>query len=42
MYKENGDKIQAKKMVEKLGLPTIQGSNGAIKDLEEAKKFQKK
>ena len=42
VIKKMGDKIQAKKIAEKLGLPTIQGSNGAIKDLEEAKKISKK
>ena len=32
-----GDKIQAKKIAEELGPPTIKGSNGAVTDLDEAK-----
>jgi acetyl-CoA carboxylase biotin carboxylase subunit len=33
-----GDKVTAKKTVKELGLPTVPGSDGALKDLEDAKK----
>jgi len=33
-----GDKVTAKKTVKDLGLPTVPGSNGALKDLVDAKK----
>ncbi len=37
-----GDKIQAKKIAKENGLPVIEGSKGAIKDIIEAKKLCKK
>ncbi len=33
-----GDKVTAKETVKKFGLPTVPGSNGALKSLEDAKK----
>jgi len=33
-----GDKIEAKKIAKKHGLPVIEGSEGGVKSLEEAKK----
>jgi acetyl-CoA carboxylase biotin carboxylase subunit len=36
-----GDKIEAKKTAIKFGLPTVPGSDGAVKDVEEAKKIAK-
>ena len=37
-----GDKIQAKKIALEYGLPVIEGSEGGVKDILEAKKFKKK
>ncbi len=37
LIKMMGDKIQAKKVAKQYGLPVIEGSDGGIKDLEEAK-----
>ncbi|MGB9152768.1 MAG: biotin carboxylase N-terminal domain-containing protein, partial [Alphaproteobacteria bacterium] len=34
-----GDKVTAKKTVKALGLPTVPGSDGALKDLDDAKKI---
>ena len=42
LIKMMGDKIQAKKVAEKYGLPIIEGSIGGISDLNEAKKICKK
>ena len=39
IMKKMGDKIEAKKTAKKLGLPVIEGSEGNIKSLEEAKKI---
>ena len=39
LIKMMGDKIQAKKVAKEYGLPVIEGSDGGIKDLEEAKKI---
>jgi acetyl-CoA carboxylase biotin carboxylase subunit len=36
-----GDKIQAKLTAQKLGLPTVPGSNGGVANVEEAKKIGK-
>src|ERR1700679_2864954 len=33
-----GDKVTAKKTVKDLGLPTVPGSDGALKDLDDARK----
>ena len=41
LIRKMGDKIQAKKIAEKLGLPTIKGSDGAINDLKHAKQIAK-
>ena len=38
LIKMMGDKIQAKKVAKEYGLPVIEGSDGGIKDLDEAKK----
>ena len=38
---EMGDKIQAKKIAKKYGLPIIEGSEGGIKNFEEAKSLCK-
>ncbi len=37
-----GDKIQAKKIAKENGLPVIEGSEGGIKDVKEAKELSKK
>jgi acetyl-CoA carboxylase biotin carboxylase subunit len=37
-----GDKVTAKKTVKELGLPTVPGSDGALKDIEDAKKIAAK
>ena len=37
-----GDKIQAKKIAKENGLPVIEGSDGGISDIEEAKNICKK
>jgi acetyl-CoA carboxylase biotin carboxylase subunit len=34
-----GDKIQAKKIAKQYGLPVIEGSEGGVSDIEEAKKI---
>jgi len=39
IMKKMGDKIEAKKTAKKLGLPVIEGSEGNIKSLQEAKKI---
>ena len=39
IMKKMGDKIEAKRTAKKLGLPVIEGSEGAVKSLEEAKKI---
>ena len=39
IIKKMGDKIEAKRTAKKLGLPVIEGSEGNIKTLEEAKKI---
>ena len=39
IMKKMGDKIEAKRTAKKLGLPVIEGSEGNIKSLEEAKKI---
>jgi acetyl-CoA carboxylase biotin carboxylase subunit len=39
LIKMMGDKIQAKKVAKEYGLPVIEGSDGGIKDLDEAKKI---
>ncbi len=39
---EMGDKIQAKKIAKKNGLPVIEGSDGSVKSYEEAKSLCKK
>ena len=36
-----GDKIQAKKIAKEYGLPVIEGSEGGVKDIAEAKKLSK-
>lgn len=36
-----GDKISAKKVVKKLGIPVVPGSDGEVKDIAEAKKIAK-
>ncbi len=41
LIKMMGDKIQAKKIAEEYGLPVIQGSNGGISNIDEAKKYVK-
>ena len=38
---EMGDKIQAKKIAKKNGLPIIEGSDGSVKSFEEAKSLCK-
>jgi len=38
---EMGDKIQAKKIAKKYGLPVIEGSEGSVKSFEEAKSLSK-
>ena len=42
LIKMMGDKIEAKKVAKKYGLPVIEGSDGGVKNLEEAKKYVKK
>ena len=42
LIKTMGDKIQAKKIAKKHGLPVIEGSEGGISNIEEAKKFLRK
>ena len=37
-----GDKIQAKRIAKEYGLPVIEGSEGGVKDIEEAKEILKK
>ena len=37
-----GDKIQAKKIAKENGLPVIEGSDGGVKDVKEAKELSKK
>ena len=37
-----GDKIQAKKIAKENGLPVIEGSEGGVKDVSEAKELSKK
>jgi acetyl-CoA carboxylase biotin carboxylase subunit len=37
-----GDKIQAKKIAKENGLPVIEGSEGGVKDIAQAKNFVKK
>ena len=39
LIKMMGDKIQAKKIAKDYGLPIIEGSDGGITDIEEAKKL---
>ena len=39
LIKKMGDKIEAKKIAKKYGLPVIEGSEGGVKSLEEAKKI---
>ena len=41
LIKMMGDKIQAKQIAKKYGLPVIEGSNGGVSDIEEAKKLIK-
>ena len=41
LIKKMGDKIEAKKIAKKHGLPVIEGSEGNIKSIEEAKKIIK-
>ena len=41
IMKKMGDKVEAKRTAKKLGLPVIEGSEGTIKSLEEAKKISK-
>ncbi len=42
LIKMMGDKIQAKKVAKEYGLPVIEGSEGGIKDINEAKKICEK
>jgi acetyl-CoA carboxylase biotin carboxylase subunit len=42
LIKMMGDKIQAKKVAKEYGLPVIEGSDGGIKDINEAKKICEK
>ncbi len=42
LIKMMGDKIEAKKVAKQHGLPVIEGSEGGIKDLQEAKKICEK
>ena len=39
IMRKMGDKIEAKKIAKKFGLPVIEGSEGTVKSLEEAKKI---
>ena len=36
-----GDKIEAKKIAKKFGLPVIEGSEGGVKSIDEAKTIVK-
>ena len=42
LIKMMGDKIQAKKIAKENGLPVIEGSEGGVKDITDAKKLCKK
>ena len=42
LIKMMGDKIQAKKIAKENGLPVIEGSEGGVKDINEAKELSKK
>ena len=42
IIKKMGDKIEAKKIAKQKGLPSIEGSDGGIKDINEAKSICKK
>ena len=42
LIKMMGDKIQAKKVAKENGLPVIEGSDGGVTNIQEAKKFVKK
>ena len=42
LIKMMGDKIQAKKIAKENGLPIIEGSEGGVKDIKEAKELCKK
>ena len=42
LIKMMGDKIEAKKIAKQYGLPVIEGSEGGIKDINEAKKICEK
>ena len=42
LIKMMGDKIQAKKIAKENGLPVIEGSEGCVKDINEAKELSKK
>ena len=42
IMKKMGDKIEAKRTAQKLGLPIIEGSEGSIKSLDKAKKISSK
>ena len=42
IIKMMGDKIQAKKIAKENGLPVIEGSEGGVKDMKEAKNYLKK
>ena len=42
LISEMGDKIEAKKIARKTGLPIIEGSDGGIKNIDEAKTYVKK
>ena len=37
-----GDKIEAKKIAKKYGLPVIEGSDGGVRSIDEAKTVQKR
>ena len=39
LIKMMGDKIEAKKIAKQYGLPVIEGSEGGVKDINEAKKY---
>ncbi len=41
LIKMMGDKIEAKKIAKKYGLPVIEGSDGGVSDFDEAKKISK-
>ena len=42
IYEMMGDKIQAKKIAKENGLPVIEGSEGGVRDIKEAKNLCKK